>query len=385
MGLTNRSHFLFQKRGVFYFTRRVPRDLRAHYTSRRIILSLRTRSRRAAQARSASLAAKLEEDWLTLRWRAKDDSLRRFLRDATSTVSVVESKAPSITEARDLYLRVKGVGRPVTFSQAVDRCVRYMVEVCRDKPIDTYTRQEVNTFRDALFERGLSRASVQRIITSLRAMVNFVVKEEGLDEVRTFSGLYLGEEQHTGTSKRSTMPMAVVRSIQSQCKEIDDEARWLVALVSDTGMRLSEAAGLVERDVHLDGEVPHIVLRPHPWRRLKTKGSERLVPLVGASLWAVALAMASTSSSFLFPRYCNATQCKSNSASAALNKWLSPRVPGGCVVHSFRHSFRDRLRAVECPSDITDRLGGWAVGGIGESYGDGYPVAVLHRWMKLIE
>ena len=25
---------------------------------------------------------------------------------------------------------------------------------------------------------------------------------------------------------------------------IDDEARWLVALISDTGMRLSEAAGL---------------------------------------------------------------------------------------------------------------------------------------------
>ena len=25
---------------------------------------------------------------------------------------------------------------------------------------------------------------------------------------------------------------------------MDDEARWLVALISDTGMRLSEAAGL---------------------------------------------------------------------------------------------------------------------------------------------
>jgi hypothetical protein len=82
MGLTNRSQFLFQKRGVFYFSRRVPQDLRSHYNSRRIILSLRTRSQRAAQARSASLAAKLEEDWLTLRWKTSDDTLRRFLRDA---------------------------------------------------------------------------------------------------------------------------------------------------------------------------------------------------------------------------------------------------------------------------------------------------------------
>jgi len=135
MGLTTRSQFLFQKRGVFYFTRRIPEDLRAHYTSRRIILSLRTRSRRAAQTRSASLAAKLEEDWLTLRWRAKDDPLRRFLRDSNSMVSVFESNAPRITEARDLYLRIKGVERPVTFAQAVDRCVRYLVEACRDKPL----------------------------------------------------------------------------------------------------------------------------------------------------------------------------------------------------------------------------------------------------------
>ena len=31
-----------------------------------------------------------------------------------------------------------------------------------------------------------------------------------------------------------------------------------------------------------------------------------------------------------------------NSASAALNKWLKPYVPENCVIHSFRHSFRDR-------------------------------------------
>ena len=43
-----------------------------------------------------------------------------------------------------------------------------------------------------------------------------------------------------------------------------------------------------------------------------------------------------------------------NSASAALNKWLRNYAPEGCVVHSFRHSMRDRLRAVECPKEIID-------------------------------
>jgi len=51
--------------------------------------------------------------------------------------------------------------------------------------------------------------------------------------------------------------------------------RWLVALLSDTGMRLGEAVGLAVKDINLDDEIPHINLIPHPWRRLKTKGSER--------------------------------------------------------------------------------------------------------------
>ena len=67
---------------------------------------------------------------------------------------------------------------------------------------------------------------------------------------------------------------------------IDDEARWLVALISDTGMRLSEAAGLSVDDIKLDCEIPHIDLKPHSWRGLKTRGSLRQIPLVGASLWA---------------------------------------------------------------------------------------------------
>jgi hypothetical protein len=84
----------------------------------------------------------------------------------------------------------------------------------------------------------------------------------------------------------------------------------------------------------------------------------------------------------MFPRYCSEYECKSNSASAALNKWLRPKVPEDCVIHSFRHSIRDRLRAVECPQDITDRLGGWTVGGVGETYGSEYPTEVLHKRMK---
>ena len=51
----------------------------------------------------------------------------------------------------------------------------------------------------------------------------------------------------------------------------------------------------------------------------------------------------------------------------------------GCVIHSFRHGMRDRLREVECPSDIIDHIGGWSCSSVGQSYGIGYELPVLHK------
>ena len=125
-------------------------------------------------------------------------------------------------------------------------------------------------------------------------------------------------------------------------------------------------------------------LKPHPWRSLKTSGSKRHISPIGEALWAVRKAMASSDSLYLFPRYVSKGFCNANSASAALNKWMKPRVPEGCVIHSFRHSMRDRLRAEECPSEIIDAIGGWLSAGVGNSYGDGYPLEVKLKWMRRI-
>ena len=60
---------------------------------------------------------------------------------------------------------------------------------------------------------------------------------------------------------------------------------------------------------------------------------------------------------------------------------VKTRVPAGCVIHSFRHSLRDRLRAVQCPSDMIDQIGGWSAAGVGQSYGDGYGLVSLKDWL----
>ena len=88
---------------------------------------------------------------------------------------------------------------------------------------------------------------------------------------------------------------------------------------------------------------------------------------------------------FAFPRYTSSKVCNANSASAALNKWLKEKLSKPYVIHGFRHSFRDRLRAVECPSEIIDQLGGWSLKSVGQGYVKGYQLSILGKWMKNIE
>ena len=51
------------------------------------------------------------------------------------------------------------------------------------------------------------------------------------------------------------------------------------------------------------------------------------------------------------------------------------------IVYGFRHSFRYRLRAIECPSEIIDQLGGWSLRSIGQGYGKGYDLSILSKWL----
>jgi hypothetical protein len=43
---------------------------------------------------------------------------------------------------------------------------------------------------------------------------------------------------------------------------------------------------------------------------------------------------------------------------------------------------KDRLRAVECSSDVIDQIGGWLTHGVGHAYGKGYPANVLAKRME---
>jgi integrase len=248
------------------------------------------------------------------------------------------------------------------------------------KDLHDYVRSDATKFRDYLFAKGLNGASVSRVFGTVRAVINLALSEFGLAIVNPFSNVYFDQRQ--GVKKRHPVKPEDIKKVQEECYKADDEKRWLIALIADTGMRLAEGAGLLRCDfIEKDG-VLCVNIRPHPWRSLKTASSARVIPLVGSSKWAAERILAQPDGSeFAFPNYNDGERTNANSASAALNKWLKGKIGPGYTIHSFRHSMRDRLRVVECPSDVIDQIGGWHTQGVGNSYGNGYLVDLLRKWL----
>ena len=381
---TKSNSYTFQKDGIWYFSRRVPADLHRHYRTSRIAYSLRTKSIRDARVRAMSDAAKLDRHWHILRISSEDLPGKHLLTDAAQE-PVAEPAADdhSLKDAVAVYLRLKGIDRPLTFEAAVRRSCGYLIDCCGMKDLTDYVRSDATKFRDYLFAKGLNGASVARIFGTVRAVINLALSEFGLAIVNPFSNVYF--DHSVGVKKRLPVKPEDIKKVQAECYKADDEKRWLIALIADTGMRLAEGAGLLRSDfIEKDG-VLCVNIRPHPWRSLKTASSARLIPLVGSAKWAAERILAQpTGSQFAFPNYNDGQRTNANSASAALNKWLKVKIGQGYTIHSFRHSMRDRLRVVECPSDVIDQIGGWLTPGVGSSYGLGHNYRSLTGWLIAI-
>ena len=371
--------YTYTKLGVFYYSRRVPRDLLHHYITGKVVMSLRTKSSIKALHVSQSITSKLNDYWLKLRLSEMDIPAGHLL---VANAEGSNTGVLTISEARDLYVKLKSAGRSESFSAAAQRYCSYVIKCLGDRSLDQYTSADGGKFRDWLIKKGMTSSSVKRVFNTVRAMVNLAVQELGLNVQNAFSRVYLPD--NSDSVKRKPISFNGRKAIQAECESIDDDMRWLVALISDTGMRLSEAAGLLKTDLVLDGDVPYVFIKPHSWRLLKTASSQRKVPLVGASYWAACRITEYTSSEFCFPRYASKTKLKSNSASAALNKWIKTIAGKDAVIHGFRHSVRDRLREVNAPTDLVDQVGGWALQSIGQGYGDGYKLEQLHEWLSKI-
>ena len=164
-------------------------------------------------------------------------------------------------------------GKVISLGFAVQRAFRYLMAACGTKDLLEYTRADALSYRDYLVKKGLAGSSITRVLNTIRPVFNFTISEYALDVKNPFVGIY--HNRNFGVSKRLPIPKDALLRIQKECIAYNDELRWLVAIISDSGMRLAEAAGLLKSDLKLDADIPHIVIQPHEWRRLKTETSSK--------------------------------------------------------------------------------------------------------------
>ena len=151
--LTKTIPHTFVRNGYYYFSRRVPSDLRDHYSYHRIVQGLRTTSPQKAKVQASITSAKLEAYWNQVRL-AKSDVIGMSLvmgapnRSLKLDAKQPQSDCPSLLDALEVYLEQKGKGRPKTFRVAAERSCNYLICLSGNKPLSDYT----GSIRNSVYE-----------------------------------------------------------------------------------------------------------------------------------------------------------------------------------------------------------------------------------------
>ena len=268
----------------------------------------------------------------------------------------------TMTQVVERYIELKHKQDDKRFCQTIRAALNDWIQSCGDKKLSKYRRMNAHQWIDTFEARGLTKSTGKRRMVALSSAINHVALMLEIDLNNPFKGISVEIKK----KEKEELTQEDVNKVLSFEKHT--ETTLLSQLLLNTGMRVAEGAGLLKEDIKLTDKtdpdfIPHVIVREHPHRTLKTKSSTRKIPLVGISLEAAKIAYRKTGNKFLFPSWNKTETTKNNSASAAVGKRC------GFGSHSFRHHLTTRLRDSECPYEISQLILGHALPGETSGYG----------------
>ena len=251
-----------------------------------------------------------------------------------------------------------------------------------DKALRDVTRVDARAWRD-LRAAQVSPSTVRRERNDIGAVFSWAMSEmEGAGDKNPFRGMKLESAKEGRHQQRLPLDQLVINNVYNDLQPYNDLLHiW--TLLDHTGARDSEIRMLLVSEVVVDDPVPHIVIQPRTDRTLKSKWSERRVPLVGKALGlARALTEGRIGSEYLFPRY--ATTGGLDRLSQALNKRIRAHTGNPKhVAYSLRHNMKDRMRLAEVFPEKAKAIEGHSFSaGQDGSYGTGFPLETLREALE---
>ncbi|MEM7521407.1 MAG: site-specific integrase [Pseudomonadota bacterium] len=264
------------------------------------------------------------------------------------------------------------------WSNARTKAVGNWISAVGDVRVDAITRAQVLKFRAWWWGRvasgSVKAATANKDFSHLGAMLQVVLDLEGIEARNPFHGVRFEDDTDTGVP----FSRAWIRDTLLAPGALDvlnDQARDVLLAFVNTGARPSELVDLRRDTIMLGHNIPHIIIAPDKGRRLKTRHSARLVPLVGVSLEAMRRHPDG------FPRYRGRATSWSNLVVPYLREHDLLELEGQSA-YSLRHSFSDALQNQNCPDRTRKELMGHALEGI--NYGDGASLATKLEWVQKV-
>jgi integrase len=284
-----------------------------------------------------------------------------------------------LSDALGIYLKHHQKGADPVFIAKVSRDWNTLIQSTGDIQFQELSRKQAYALIDALRTNGKKTSTIRRTLNAIGAIFRSVNTERELGLRDPFKELKIqgeGNDEEKAPTATTAQLQDVAKSLICDCSPV----ALIICIQLEIGARIGEVSGLGIDDLFLDDPIPHIYIRSKPWRSLKTRESERRVPVVGIALDALKRAAALPRTGLgVFEAY--AKPRGNDNASAAANKRL---LPWKLTTHSFRHTLKDRLRDVGCPKDIRDAIQGHANGDVAETYGQGHTLRTMHEWLQMV-
>jgi integrase len=367
------THYLTKRKKVYYYQRRVPSCLVKKYSKTKIFFSLRTRNLSTAKRKAYAITHRLNSVWEPA---ILEQSYLHAVLNEVQPHTCLDQSAKDYIKHKELQL-TKGA------QSTLNSQFRNLRLVIGNKPLQEISSDDIHDLFNYLHkEKKLELSTIANHFTNYRALYNYTSELHGFKTLNPFANIKIPKHS-TCRSKRLPFNTDELIQIVSNLNLhiIEHQA---IGLMINTGMRLSETCGLSTSELHINEPIPYIHLKPTTIRRLKTPNSSRKIPLVGISLEAACKAMQHSSNEQLFPNWIGSRSIPKSVVMNGINNEIKSLSQTNKTSHCFRHSLRDRLREIDCPSELIDSIGGWAYGNVGQQYGEGYSLRKKKEWLNKI-